>query len=198
MNYPKVWLLATGDSRKYMYLRPHTLIDYWQENFVGQVMPENWSPPPIIIGGKSKKLGDFVSWMLTAPVISERAKQILEPIFGDSVQFLRFHDINKRPYYAINVLRVEENWLDEYASEGPREPKTGELIGVFRYFFKNLPRDIPPIFKVQPNDSVFVNQAVAEAIVSNKLTGAALQNPAKSGIALAATGEPINSYPGVI
>lgn len=191
-----IWLLRTGDSKKYMYLRPHTLSGYWQENFVGKRMPEDWELPPLIVSGESKKPGDFVGWMLSAPVLSERAKRVLEPIFGNDVQFLRFHDLKEKPYYALNVLRVE-NWLNEDASGGARRAD-GSLISPDRYVFKNLPLDPPPIFKVWADDCVFINRSVAEAIVKNKLTGAALQDPSKNAIELMVKGNPINTYPGLI
>jgi hypothetical protein len=67
-----IWILRSADSRN-LSLKPGDL-DYFQTHFVGVPMRENWKPPPLKIDGKSLRLRDFVSWMIGAPVISEKAK----------------------------------------------------------------------------------------------------------------------------
>jgi hypothetical protein len=167
------------------------------ENFSGHSMPDDWELPPLEILGKSKKLGDFVGWRLDIPVVSERAKAVLQPLLGDDVQFLRFHDLRNKPYYAMNVLRIED-YMDNERSSGQRL-SDGTLFTYHRYAFKDsLPDDLPPIFKVTSSSSVFVSRRFAEAIVSNRLTGACLQDPSKSGITLIASGQPLNVYPGLV
>ncbi len=159
-------------------------------------MPDDWVFPPFVIFGKSKKLGDFVGWVLNVPIVSQRAKDILKPIVGDAVQFLRFHEIRGKKYYAMNVLRIED-YLDNERSAGQRNSE-GILFTYHRYVFRDLPDELPPIFKVTPMSEVFVTERIARAIVDNKLTGACLQDPGESGITLLAQGKPLNVYPGIL
>jgi len=195
----RIWLLRTDGENKYMGLVGHPAPEILpaSKNFSGHVMPDDWTLPPLVILGKSKKLGDFVGWTLDVPVVSERAKSVLQSLVGEDVQFLRFHDLRGKPYYAMNVLRIED-YLDNERSAGQRRPD-GTLFVYHRYVFKdNLPDDLPPIFKVTPSSAVFISRRFAEAIVENRLTGACLQDPGKSGITLIASGQPLNVYPGLL
>src|SRR2546427_2089610 len=116
------WLLHLGNA-KTLRLRPHDL-DYFQTHFVGEAMATKWRPPPVTIQGKSKRLTDFVSWMHQAPVCSERAKDSLEPVIGDSVEFLRLVEIRGKPYYAINVLKLVDclDWTGSRVTFSPSAP----------------------------------------------------------------------------
>ena len=105
----KIWRLEELASQ-YLSLIPHDL-QYFGQHFVGVYLPDNWTPPSITINGKSKKLADIISWMIQSPVISEKMKNILQDLCGDSVQFLRFHDLKNKPYYAMNVLAVVPIYL---------------------------------------------------------------------------------------
>lgn len=195
----RIWLLCSDGANKYAALVGYAGPDarYWATHFVGTRMSEDWQLPPLELLGKSKKLGDFVGWMLNVPIVSERARAVFEPLVGDDVQFLRFHDLRGKPYYAMNVLRMED-YMDDALSAGQRGTN-GKLFTYHRYVFKhNLPDDLPPIFKVTPMSEVFVTRRFAEAIVANKLTGACLQDPSKSGITLIASGQPLNAYPGLL
>lgn len=83
-----IWRLHTK-SNKYFSLIPHDL-NYFRDHFNGSRMRDEWSAPPITIAGKSKKMADFVGWMICAPVMSERARAALEPILGTCVRFSHF------------------------------------------------------------------------------------------------------------
>lgn len=196
----KIWLLASGDSKKYMYLVGWRGADfvYLSKNFAGKPMPENWELPKLEILGKSKKLGDCVGWILETSIVSARAREVFEPLVGNNVQFMRFHDLHGRPYFAMNVLRVEKDYLDHERSEC-MPSSDGEVAGCYRYVFKdNLPDELPLIFKTHPHSNIFVTQKFAEAIVDNKLTGFCLQDPSKNAIRLMAKGLPLNAYPGLL
>jgi hypothetical protein len=172
--------------------------DYWMRNFGGRLMQADWELPPLDIHGKSKKLGDFVGWSLQAPIVSERARDVLEPIVGDAVQFVRFHELRGKPYYGINVLRVERSYLDVERSKcNPR--KNGEIAVCLQYVFRDdLPDELPAIFKIHPESSVFVTRRFAEAVVEHKLTGFCLQDPGKNALTLISKGQPLNAYPGLL
>jgi hypothetical protein len=71
-------------------------------------MAGTWEVPPVSVHGKSYKAADFVGWMLTAPVVSERARDALSDLCGRLVEFLPFHAIRGEPYFALNVLSQDE------------------------------------------------------------------------------------------
>lgn len=77
---------------------------YFKNHFVCQNMEDNWEIPPVKMVGVSGKAPDFVSWMGCAPVISEKATDLLYPICQDLVEFLPFHQIREKKYFAVNVL----------------------------------------------------------------------------------------------
>jgi hypothetical protein len=194
-----VWLLAAGSDKEYVYLqgyiRDHA---YWERYFHAESMPEDWELPPLEILGKSKKLGDCVGWMLQAPIVSERARTVLEPIVGADVQFVRFHDLRGKPYYGMNVLRVERDYLDVERSKCNRRPD-GDIVVCMQYVFRaSLSSELPAIFKIHPESGVFVTRRFAEAIVEHKLTGFCLQDPGQNAFALMGKGLPLNAYPGLL
>jgi len=49
-----------------------TDIEYFQDHFVAKPLADQWKPPPMRIQNKSRPVRDFVSWMMSAPVISEK------------------------------------------------------------------------------------------------------------------------------
>ena len=196
---PRVWLLRGGSSKKYMglvgYIRDH---GYWDRYFHAKSMPEDWELPPQQIVGKSKRLGDFVEWMAQAPLVSERARKVLAPIVGSDVQFVRFHDLRGKPYFGMNVLRVERGFLDVERSKCDRR-SDGDIAFCSQYVFKkDLPADLPPIFKISPGSDALVTQRFAEALIEHKLTGFCLQDPGQDAIRLMAKGLPLNAYPGLL
>jgi hypothetical protein len=194
-----IWLLRDDGENKYMGLVGWGGADYvyLDKNFAGKPMPEDWDRPRLEVLGKTKKLGDCVGWILQSAVVSERARQVFESLVGDDVQFVRFHDLRGKPYFAMNVLRIENDFLDRDRSECMESPND-DVHYCSRYVFKDdLPTPLPPIFKVHPNSSIFVTRVFAEAIVDNKLTGFCLQDPSKNAIAVMAKGMPLNAYPGL-
>ena len=193
----RIWLLQT-QSNKYMSLVGYAgdSSEYWGTQFIGEPMSEPWPLPPLTVLGKNKQLPDFVGWMLRVPVVSQRAMESLKPVVNGDVQFLRFHDLRGKPYYAMNILRVE-NYLDEGRSVSS-VAQDGTRYNYRSHVFKDdLPESLPPIFKARGSSLVLVTQSFVDVIIANNLTGVCLQDPKESGISLAAWGLPLNVYPGL-
>jgi hypothetical protein len=89
-----IWRLSMC-ANNYLSLIPHDL-SYFNSHFIGKPMALDWFAPPVVIDGKSKKLPDFMSWMTSAPVVSEKAKIALSPCLDGFAQFLPFHDIKEK------------------------------------------------------------------------------------------------------
>ena len=81
----KIYMLNVNSERA-LSLMPGDL-DYFQTHFVGEKLPNTWSFPNIEIDKKSYPVRDFVGWMLSAPIVSEKAKDILYPLISPYVQF---------------------------------------------------------------------------------------------------------------
>lgn len=196
-----VWRLILG-GRKYLGLIPHDL-NYFNSHFNGSPMRLDWPPPPVEIHGKSKKVPDFVSWMTSAPVVSEKAKSVLSPVIGESVQFLPFIKIKNKQFYALNVLAVKANVLDLERSEilfSSCEPR--KILSLHTTIFsEDCRHNFPPIFKVSEAEDIlgdiFVTDKFAEIIVQHQLTGAALADPNTPILPLVLAQKSVNAVPGV-
>jgi hypothetical protein len=77
---------------------------YFNTHFVCEPMGKTWQLPPVTPYGTSYEAADFVHWMHRAPVVSERAKDALSELCENIVEFLPFHPIKGRPFFAMNVL----------------------------------------------------------------------------------------------
>ena len=192
----KIWeLQATGNSN--LGVAPGDL-RYFHDHFVGAPMSSKWELPPLEILGKTKKLRDFVSWIAQAPLVSLKAKSLIEELCGDDVEFLRFHDLNGKPYFAMNVLRVED-YVDLRKCETTNY-NSGELIDIVTYGFReDLPGFLPTIFK-EPLclNTIFVTEAFAAMAVNSSLTGLALADPSVRQLSLAIHDVDSNVVPGII
>jgi hypothetical protein len=70
---------------------------------------------------KQRKVGNFLfptvrlrendSWMIAAPVVSERAVNALAK-FSDSLEFLPLVEVRGKKYFALNVISVERDLLN--------------------------------------------------------------------------------------
>jgi hypothetical protein len=187
----------------YLGLIPHDLT-YFNEHFCGLPMRDDWDPPPIEISGKSKKLPDFVIWMTSAPVVSEKAMLALKQVASDCLQFLEFHPIKGRPYFAMNVIKVEAGLLDMAKSDiFYADGDTKEVPTIIRraFFREREGKSVPPIFKVSIKGSVmseiFVSRAFGEVAVENSLTGVALADPSVPSLVQALSGQDPNVFPGL-
>lgn len=198
-----VWRLFVMSGKKYLGLIPHDL-GYFNYHFNGARMSSDWTLPPLSLSGKSKKLPDFVGWMRCAPVVSEKAMRALAPDLNEFVQFLPFHEIKGKKFYAMNVLHVENDLLDLNKSEilfGSDELK--RVLSLDRVTFASpLPGNLPPIFKVsvrgQVLGDIFVTRTFADLAIEHKLTGIALADPYQNPLKMVLAKMSMNVVPGVI
>lgn len=186
---PNIWKLHTK-ANDYCGFIPSDL-RFFYHRFQCKPLADEWEIPPATVDGKSKPLGDFVSWATVAPVVSERARDLIEDLVGDDVEFLRFHKLKGHLCFVMNVLRCED-YLDRGKSDLAEFQE--------RFVFKtDLPKILPPIFKCPEIwGEVFVSSEFAEMMVANKLTGAALADPAEPTFPLVLANAEINRYPGLM
>jgi len=189
-----IWKLTT-DSNQDLNLR--TELDYFQTHFVGISMKGDWVPPLLRISGKSKRLRDFISWMTSAPVVSDKAKKTLEELIAPYTEILPLIELRGKQFYAVNVLKLV-NCLDRKRSDIFFSPNDGRIVRVRKSFF--LEDRVPdiPIFKV-PEDAgqVFVTRSFVDAVIANGLRGAAFADPGVSPIAAIFQRRSHNVVPGV-
>jgi hypothetical protein len=198
MNSPTdIWKLGV-DCNKDITIR--TAIDYFNNAFVSKPLVNGWRPPMIRVQGKSKRIRDFVSWMNSAPVVSEKAKNALEPLIGKHCEFLPLIELRGAPFYAINVLTTLD-CLDRaasrilYAKDDPMH-----IIQISTYIFRAdvIPINVP-IFKI-PDDNfgaVFVQKAFVDTVIANGLRGASFHDPALNPFVKIARGESLNVVSGL-
>lgn len=190
-----VWRLGTT-SNKSRVLRSD--IDYFTQHFIGKRMTDNWHPPEIRQSNTSKKTKDFLSWMLCAPVISERAMHVLKPLIGSFVEFLPLIILGKVQYHAVNVLcRIK--CLDLEHSNVVYSPTDNRIIDVFQYqFLETNFADFPIFILEEFNSPVFVTQSFLNLVLQEKLTGAQFCDPAANQYKKLLNGLPLNVVEGVI
>ncbi len=169
-----VWRLVLESNRDLVI---RTDLDYFQDHFVGKPI-DNWAPPPITVRGKSKRLRDFVSWMLMAPVVSDRAKGALEELLEPHVQVLPLIQLRGKQYYAINVTRLVD-CLDRQRSDVVYDRRdSSRILNIYRFRFAASRLESVPIFKLPDYpDEVFVRGSFVEAVKKHDLRGAAFADP---------------------
>src|SRR5205823_590303 len=96
-----LWIFSAEANHRLVI---RTAIDYFQRHFIAQRMANGWKPPPIVIRGTSLPIRDFVSWMMSAPVISEKACRALAPLIREHCEILPLTKLRNKTYYAVNVL----------------------------------------------------------------------------------------------
>lgn len=179
----KIYLLFPKSGNGFA-LNPIDL-DYFENCFVGRKMPMDWVAPPVEFYQKSRPAKDFVGWMLAAPVVSEKAKQTLEPYVSKDVQFLYMLTVKKTKLYAINITRVVD-CLDleksdvRYYSHIEHE-KVIRRINKYMFDYEKLANQKNLlIFKIpQTFSEVFVTSKFVDIVESNNLTGAGFGDPEK-------------------
>lgn len=170
-------------------------LDYWDEfrrsYFRGQPLPAGWCMPPVEFGATDKPLHDFV-WGSEVPFVSKRAKQALETITGNDVQFWPIGKVKGRDYFIFNVINLIDCLdLDRseilYASDEPEK-----VLGVRKAVFvrRRLPEDVV-VFKV-PQDTgiIYSTGALVDCIREHELTGVGFEHPDDVGVS-----GPRNAFP---
>lgn len=193
----KIWRLESKIEPKYLCIRS-SLIDS-NLNFNGEVLPNDWVCPPYTILGGSKKLPDHISWFAGAPIVTERFLKVTYHLIGDCVQFLPFDTIKGQKTFAMNVTHIQENILDIENSEITCSDYGTDGAWLKKVIFKNIPLDVPPIFKLaeQPTGDIYVNEAFCKIVVEHQLTGICLSDPSVDSFKLIIRKQNRNIYPGV-
>ena len=153
-------------------------LNYFQDHFVGKHMAATWVSPVFTVSSKSRPVRDFISWFSAAMVVSERAKESLEPLIGRNVEFLPFATIKGSKFFAVNVIEVID-CLDHKASGVTHSPDDAtRIIHVERFVFDNARLRNVPLFKVPewPGE-IFVSEEFAKIVEDKKLAGAGFDNP---------------------
>lgn len=185
----RIWKLDEC-ANKYCSFIPHDL-GFFYGRFQCVSMADDWVAPRAELLGRSKPLGDFVSWIGRAPVVSKRARDLIEDLVADDVEFLRFHTLKGKPHFVMNVLRCED-YLDIEKSDLT-------VCGERFIFRSDLPKVLPPIFKCPERwGEIFVSSAFAQMMVTNKLRGAALADPGEPTFPLVLANADVNRYPGLL
>ncbi len=204
----KIWRLHTC-SNHFTSVDTNGLgLDYFNTHFSGVPMAAIWALPEVTLSGKSKKLADFLGWTIGAVLVSEKAMHCLKPVLNEYVEFLPFHEIKGKPYYALNVLQLEGDLLDVLHSDVtfyPGKPALQENIAyITTAFFKlPLPEKLPPIFKLRyrlgrVGAEIFVTKAFADIAIEYQLTGIELADPRQDSLSYVIRDLPQNVVPGIV
>lgn len=173
-NEDKIWRLVVAADR-HIGLTPSSLT-YFQANFIGSRLLPDWRAPEFLFTNKSKPWADFLSWMIAAPVVSEKAVKAFSA-FSNVVEFLPLFELRKKKYYAMNVVAVERNILDLGASKIDYQSPNGAPLILRTAVFRAVPPS--PIFKVAISDKnafpdIFVTRPFADILIQEGLTGCLL------------------------
>ena len=198
-----IWRLETC-ANEYTSISVKSDFKYFRTHFIGKPMTADWAQPEIEIFGKSKKTADFMSWGMSVVLVSEKAKNLLEPVLGSCVEFLPFQEIKGKPYFAMNVVRVEPNLLDLNKTQAHfsiDEPKY--IIALDSAVFVDpLPTELPPIFKIEynkkVNSEVFVTRPFVDVVVQHQLIGIELADPSKRAMPFILDRKSQNVVPGIV
>jgi len=166
----------------------------------GKKIKSSWTPPEVEVeDGKNRKLCDFVlhPW---APVISEKAKDLLMPLISPYVEVFYLMEIRGNPYYMVNV-HFKADCLDyENCVTVTGKPMAkGKNLYILEYAFDSHKVPDVPIFRVIDGPGyIFVRSSFVECVIQNKLTGAQFHDPGVSPFATIASGKSGNVVPGVL
>jgi len=181
------------DPDRYLCLQQADLRYFW-ERFDGRSMTTGWERPHYEILNRSKRVADFTGWQIAeAFLVSERARRVLIDVCspGD-VEFLPFDRIKGVDLFAANVTRVED-YLDRTRSEF----MLGADIPFRAVWKRDLPSELPALFKVVGGACAYASPVLGQAAVANGLSGLRLADPGKNRLEQIIRGEPLNEFPGL-
>ena len=109
----KIWQLksSTDDYETFQLLNYEEDKKYFKTSFNSMVsLSDSWTPKFIEVKDEGKLSDSPIFWGKSGvQIISEKAKNVLEPIVGDNIEFLPLiHKQTNKKYYAMHVLRVLE------------------------------------------------------------------------------------------
>jgi len=165
-NYQSFQLLNLKEDRKKYFDGKIDLAiklsDSWGGIFIECVEGDKKSDCPMFWG----ELG--------TPLISRKAKEILEPLICNNVEFLPLiHDVTSEVYYLINVLNTVD--AINYNKAVLEKLSTGLIIGFEKYAFLANKVEGQIIFKT------FLNQRLhsSTVLVSDEFRNTVLENNLK-------------------
>jgi hypothetical protein len=181
------------DPNRYLCVQSPDLRYFWHK-FDGRSMATVWERPTYEVLNRSKKVADVTSWQIgTTFLVSEKARGVLaEACSPNDLEFLPFDRIKGAELFAVNVLRMED-YLDRTRTEF----MSGADIPLRVAWKRDLPRALPPLFKVVGGSGTYASAELGQAVVETGLTGVRLADPGKNRIEQIRRGEPINEFPGL-
>ena len=137
-------------------------------------MEASWrGPPPYEVLSKSKPINDFIAWHVAAPVVSERAADVLRNIGGSCMELLPFGRLREKQYFALNVM-CQADCVDWDRSDVIRLPNVDEALAK-RIVLREGAETSLNIFKLKGIASrVYISEAAAGALYLTDLTGFSL------------------------
>lgn len=175
-------------------VRLRTPLAYFQTHFSGTSMRRDWTAPMVEVCAPKSRAKDFVSWLLSAPVVSSRAREVLEPLIESDVEFLPLLALRGEQYWAVNVTRVVD-CLDLSSSQVVYAPEDGRPVNIHAYRFVAAKVSPRLIFKVPEPSAVFVQRELAVAIREARLSGVRFVDPAANQISDIMHGGPFDLLP---
>lgn len=172
----KIWLLKRQYGRFEVFrFSEDKDRKLFMEKFKGIPMLENWAPVQIETFKKGVK-SDFPSGLLSPPVFSERAVQVLGELLKGKVELLPLHTTNNEKYYVGNVINVLD-CIDADHSEVEKFDD-GTIMEYTKYAFIKGAVDGEDIFIIRVHDSkkilttkVFVSDLFRERVLESGLKG---------------------------
>lgn len=169
----KIWELEL-DYDKYDNLKPVVKWS-WEEtrSFDGREKVSTWEPIEVerLEPEKGLDLADNM-WLSTpVPAFSDKAKQLVEGLLGDTVEFLP--TISKEgTFWLVNVTTVL-NCVDYEKSEIVRFPFSERIMDIPRFVFREEVVKGVDMFKIKdkPLRFPFVSDRFKELVESSGLTG---------------------------
>lgn len=147
----------------------------FQENFRGEPMEKAWSTVQVETFKEGPE-SDFPEGLLSPPVFSEEAVQVLQPLMQGKVELLPLITEKGKKYYAGNVLNVIDG-IDEKNTEVKRS-RSGAIMKYNKFSFHQGVVEGQDIFKVlhlenknPMNTKVFVSDQFRDKVLESGLKG---------------------------
>ncbi|KEK20309.1 hypothetical protein BAMA_17905 [Bacillus manliponensis] len=175
----KIWQLksSTDDYQTFQLLNYEEDKGYFKNTFNSTVsLSGSWTPKFIEITDEGYQSDCPIFWGKSGvQIISEKAKQVLEPLVGNNVEFLPLiHKTTNEKYYAIHILHV----LDALDINNTifKKLSSGLIIGCEKFVFIPSVVQNEMIFKVYINKRVhpnyfFVSDEFRNAVLESDLKG---------------------------
>jgi len=144
--------------------------NWWEVLKAGVRVPDDWKPPKYrLVGGDT-----WPDWMTSwAPLWSERAVRVLEPLVRDTCQFIPWVSGAGTTYSFVNVIPriARDQWHCEDSSNYGGDYASANVIWV------NC-ETLPHIFRLEKySGKTFVSDELARLSVASDLKGAAFVHP---------------------